>query len=81
MIRLTSVVTVGHFYFTELLMPALLAVAEQTQGEKARVVTTSSSANYLATLTWDSFVDGPKRRSMGISDLYSQSKHVSCLIF
>lgn len=57
-------------------MPTLLAVASSEPGEKARVVTTSGAGNYLATLTWDSFVDGPKRRSMDTMDLYYQSKHV-----
>lgn len=69
-------ISIGHYYLTELLMPTLLAVAASEQGEKARVVTTSDIGNYLATLTWDSFVDGPKRRSMDTMDLYNQSKHV-----
>ncbi|KIP02442.1 hypothetical protein PHLGIDRAFT_26578 [Phlebiopsis gigantea 11061_1 CR5-6] len=71
---------VGHWYFTERLMPALLAVAADDPSEKARVVTTSSSANYLATLTWDSFVDGPKRRAMGTTELYNQSKHGNVVV-
>ncbi|EIN09199.1 NAD(P)-binding protein [Punctularia strigosozonata HHB-11173 SS5] len=71
---------VGHFLLTELLMPALLAGAESSPDRKARVVTTSSFANYLYTLNWDSFVDGPARKRMSTYDLYSQSKHANVVV-
>ncbi|KAI0302872.1 NAD(P)-binding protein [Multifurca ochricompacta] len=67
---------IGHWLFTQLLLPALFAAtdASPTQ-EKARVVTVSSSANYLTKgLDFEAFVDGPKRRTYEIWELYNKSK-------
>ncbi|KAI0345469.1 NAD(P)-binding protein [Trametopsis cervina] len=69
---------IGHWYFTELLMPALIAAT--VDGERARVVTTSSSANYLETLHWDTFTDTPQRRKMRLDALYNQSKHGNVVV-
>ncbi|KAK0469223.1 NAD(P)-binding protein [Desarmillaria tabescens] len=66
---------IGHFYFTQLLLPALLAAA--TPSEKARVITTSSSANYMGTLDFNIWVDGPARSKKASGDLYVQSKHAN----
>ncbi|KAJ7137804.1 NAD-P-binding protein [Mycena epipterygia] len=63
----------GHFYLTKLLMPALIA-AVNTSGEKARVVSTSSGAHYVAMYNFDAFEDGPIRRKLSLMDLYGQSK-------
>ncbi|KAJ3485815.1 hypothetical protein NLI96_g4701 [Meripilus lineatus] len=65
---------IGHFFFTELLMPALLAGKETSPDGHARVVTTSSSGAYFHTLQWETFVDGPARRKKTPMDLYHQSK-------
>ncbi|KZT26842.1 NAD(P)-binding protein [Neolentinus lepideus HHB14362 ss-1] len=71
----------GHFYFTELLMPALLAGATSSSDKKARVVTTSSFGNYLIKdINWDSLKDGPARKKMGPQALYHQSKLGNVLI-
>ncbi|KAK0498693.1 NAD(P)-binding protein [Armillaria luteobubalina] len=64
---------IGHFHFTQLLLPALLAAATPT--EKARVITTSSSANYMGTLDFNIWKDGPTRSKKASGDLYVQSKH------
>ncbi|KAK0205288.1 NAD(P)-binding protein [Desarmillaria ectypa] len=64
---------VGHFHFTKLVLPALLAAATPT--EKARVITTSSSANYMGTLDFDLWIDGPARNKKAAGDMYVQSKH------
>ncbi|KAI0350182.1 NAD-P-binding protein [Trametes cingulata] len=64
----------GHFYFTELLMPALLAGVQSSPDHHARVITTSSSRAYVETLHWETFKDGPARRKMPLGNLYSQSK-------
>jgi hypothetical protein len=69
---------VGHWLFTSLLLPALIAAtdASPTQ-EKARIVTVSSSANYLTKgLDFEAFGDGPKRRQYNIWELYNKSKFV-----
>ena len=67
---------VGHFYFAQLLMPALLAGAQTSPDHHARVITTSSSGAYLQTLEYDTFRDGRARRELGSTQLYYQSKHV-----
>ena len=69
---------VGHWLFTTLLLPALFAATDASPThEKARVVTVSSSANYLTKgLDFDAFVDGPQRRKYNIWELYNKSKFV-----
>lgn len=67
----------GHFYLTELLIPALLAGKETSPDGYARVITTSSSASYGFTIDWDTFTDGPARRKLKTQTLYFQSKFVS----
>ena len=71
---------VGHWYLTELLMPALLAGVKTSPDQHARVVTTASSGAYLNTLHWDTFKDTPARRKMSTEALYYQSKHVRVLV-
>ncbi|KAL6306485.1 hypothetical protein BKA93DRAFT_729246 [Sparassis latifolia] len=66
--------TLGHFYFTKLLMPALLRGAQTSSDGKARVVNTSSSALYFSTLDFDTFRDGPERLKKSTTRLYAQSK-------
>ena len=68
---------VGHFYFTELLMPALLAGVKTSPDKHARVITTSSSGAYLDIIHFDTFKDGPERKKMSTEALYYQTKHVS----
>jgi len=64
----------GHFYFTKLLLPALLKGAKASLDGKARVVNVSSSALYLSKLDYDTFRDSPARVKKGTISLYSQSK-------
>ncbi|KAK0192771.1 NAD(P)-binding protein [Armillaria mellea] len=62
----------GHFYFTKLLLPALML----TEG-KARVLTTSSSAIYLPLgnkILFETLKDGPARNRKSPTYLYFQSK-------
>ncbi|KAI1790008.1 NAD(P)-binding protein [Ganoderma leucocontextum] len=68
----------GHFYFTELLMPALIAGAKTSPDGRARIVTTSSSGAYLGALNHGTFKDTPERRKLSKEDLYYQSK-LACL--
>ncbi|KAI9434778.1 NAD(P)-binding protein [Lactarius indigo] len=67
---------IGHWLFTELLLPALFAATDASPShEKARVVTVSSSANYFTTgLDFDAIADGPKRTKYSELGLYSKSK-------
>lgn len=67
----------GHFYFTKLLLPALLAGAKTSRDGHARVVNTSSSMHLAAGLDFNTFKDGPARKAAGTQKLYSQSKNVS----
>lgn len=67
---------VGHFYFTELLMPALIAGVSSSPDHHTRIITTSSSSAYMGKLNYDTFKDGPARKKLARSDLYNQSKLV-----
>jgi NAD(P)-dependent dehydrogenase (short-subunit alcohol dehydrogenase family) len=71
---------VGHYYFTSLLIPALLKGAASSPDGKARVVTTSSAASYLAyTINFNTLKDGPVREKQLSGWLYNQSKLVRFL--
>ena len=67
----------GHWYLTELLMPALIAGVETSPDHHARVITTSSSGAYQGTIKWDTLKDTPARRKQSTANLYYQSKFVS----
>ncbi|KAF9485786.1 NAD(P)-binding protein [Pholiota conissans] len=65
----------GHFYFTKLLLPTLLAGAKSSPDGKARIVNTSSAAAmFVGGMDFDTFHDGPTRKKKGSHLLYSQSK-------
>ncbi|KAI0671229.1 NAD-P-binding protein [Trametes maxima] len=64
----------GHFYLTELLLPALFAGAQSSADHHARVITTSSGAAYIGKLRYETFKDSPQRRKWSSQALYSQSK-------
>ncbi|RXW24438.1 hypothetical protein EST38_g1428 [Candolleomyces aberdarensis] len=67
--------TLGHFYFTKLLLPALLKGAKSSPDGTARVVNTSSSASLMASkINFDTLKDSPARRKSGPNQLYAQSK-------
>jgi len=72
----------GHWLFTELLLPALLAATDASPThEKARVVTVSSSANYLTKgIDFEAIADGPKRRKLDTWGLYYNSKLGNVLV-
>ncbi|EED81510.1 predicted protein [Postia placenta Mad-698-R] len=64
----------GHFFFTKLLIPALVAGAGASQDQHSRIVNVSSSASYLETLHWNTFKDSAERKKMSPNALYCQSK-------
>ncbi|RDB18016.1 hypothetical protein Hypma_000850 [Hypsizygus marmoreus] len=69
----------GHFYFTKLLLPVLLATAAEATSpkDKPRIINVSSSGHYLARsnpLDFNSFKCGPVRSKYSPSDMYTQSK-------
>lgn len=66
----------GHFYFTKLVTPALLAGAKTSTDGTARVVNTSSWMHLITELDFNTFKDSPARKEAGTSKLYSQSKLV-----
>lgn len=72
---LTNVYVLGHFYFTKLLLPTLIATAKSAPDGKARVITTSSSAHTLSGLNFDTFKDSPARKELSDFQLYGQSKN------
>ncbi|KAI8986260.1 NAD(P)-binding protein [Trametes punicea] len=71
---------IGHFYFTELLMPALLAGVASSPDHHTRVITTASSGAYFETIHWDTLKDGPARRKLGIKSLYFQTKFANVVV-
>jgi len=71
----------GHFYFTKLLIPALLAGAKSSSDAKARVVNLSSVAAYMAkSFDLDMAQDLPQRKKSSGTYLYAQSKLGNLLI-
>jgi NAD(P)-dependent dehydrogenase (short-subunit alcohol dehydrogenase family) len=67
----------GHFYFTQLLLPVLISTAKKSPDGEARVVTSSSMAHLSSiALNFDSFKDGPARQKMSTEALYNHSKFV-----
>ncbi|RXW24428.1 hypothetical protein EST38_g1426 [Candolleomyces aberdarensis] len=66
--------TLGHFYFTKLLLPALLEGVKSSPDSTARVVNTSSSSSLLGKINSDTLKDSPERRRSTPRQLYSQSK-------
>lgn len=71
----------GHYHFTRLLLPPLLAGTKTSGDGKARVVNVSSSSHLMTSrLWWDTFEDGPARRSKSLQQLYNQSKFVSIFL-
>ncbi|KAF9046618.1 hypothetical protein BJ165DRAFT_1179935 [Panaeolus papilionaceus] len=65
----------GHFYFTKLLLPALLRGAKSSPDGKARVVNTSSSTSLLvSSVDFNTLKDSPARFRKDTRTLYSQSK-------
>jgi retinol dehydrogenase-12 len=67
----------GHFYFTKLLIPALLAGAKSSSDGKARVLNVSSIAAYMSsTFDLDMARDTAQRKKSSLTYLYSQSKLV-----
>ncbi|KAJ7069772.1 hypothetical protein C8F01DRAFT_976369 [Mycena amicta] len=65
----------GHFYFTKLLLPALIATAPTTPSKTVRVINTASFASYMpSNIDFNTFKDGPARKKLGANNLYAQSK-------
>ncbi|KAJ7737427.1 NAD-P-binding protein [Mycena maculata] len=66
----------GHFYFTKLLLPTLLATA--AAGNTARIIHTSSSGALFHPqkdgINYNTLLDGPARTKAGAVYLYGQSK-------
>ena len=67
---------VGHFLFTERLMPALFAGAKTSTDHHARIITLSSSMALIGKIALDTIRDGPARRKMSGEAMYSQTKLV-----
>ncbi|KAH9932785.1 NAD(P)-binding protein [Epithele typhae] len=70
----------GHFYFTELLLPALEQGARTSPDQHARVITTGSSASYVGNVDFSALADTPERKKVGETPLYWQSKLGNAII-
>ncbi|KZT71966.1 NAD(P)-binding protein [Daedalea quercina L-15889] len=71
---------IGHFLFTKLLLPALLAGKETSPDHFARVIWLSSYTAYLSNLRYDTFRDGPARKKAGYALMYFQSKFANVVL-
>ncbi|KAG6850276.1 hypothetical protein H0H93_015533 [Arthromyces matolae] len=68
---------IGHFMFTQLLLPALLSTAQADKTIKPRIITLSSSAHYFAgvnPLDFNTFKCSAARRKRTTQQMYIQSK-------
>ncbi|KAI5114641.1 hypothetical protein M0805_001569, partial [Coniferiporia weirii] len=73
----------GHFYFTQLLLPTLIDTAKSTPEKQARVITTSSSGHLMhgPGFKWDTLKgDSPARTKYGRQMLYAQSKYGNVVV-
>ncbi|KAJ7224221.1 hypothetical protein GGX14DRAFT_649010 [Mycena pura] len=66
--------SIGPFYFTKLLLPALLAGAKSSPDGKARVVNTASGMHLMNKLHFKAILDDKARKRAGTQALYSLSK-------
>ncbi|KAF7290301.1 NAD-binding protein [Mycena chlorophos] len=73
----------GHFYFTELLIPLMISTAKETK-KNGRILNTSSVAAHhfgLPNVSYDAVVPGPARTKFGDPmKLYMQSKFGNILV-
>ena len=70
----------GHFYFTKLLLPTLLATAKISPDGKVRIVNTSSLGHlFCSGIDFNTLKEGPARKKKGLQFLYTQSKLVRFL--
>ena len=81
-------VMTGHFYFTKLLLPLLIATAKKAPTDTVRVINVSSLGHYLGVpegIRWSTLVPGPEsfeaRRKLGTARLFGQSKTVGSTSF
>lgn len=69
--------SLGHFYFTKLLLPVLIVTAKSSSDGKARIVNTSSSGHLASGgLGFNTLKDSPARKRTHLFKLYAQSKLV-----
>ncbi|KAH9913918.1 NAD(P)-binding protein [Fomitopsis serialis] len=71
---------IGHFLFTKLLLPTLLAGRDSSPDHFARVIWLSSYASYLSSLHYATFKEGPARRKAGYARMYFQSKFANVVL-
>lgn len=70
----------GHFLFLKLLYPLLAAAS--SPAACARIVWTASSVNYYfrPPIKYDTLKDSQARRTLGVTQLYCQSKFATVLL-
>lgn len=69
----------GPFYFTKLLLPALLAAAQSSPDDKARVTFTASIVQTKG-IKFDTLTDTPARKKMCADQRYGQSKFTNVVL-
>ncbi|KZV89346.1 NAD(P)-binding protein, partial [Exidia glandulosa HHB12029] len=72
---------VGHFLFTKLLLPTLLATAASNPSSKPRIINVSSIGHrFNPTIDYETLRDSPKRRALNNWKIYGQSKFGNILV-
>ena len=79
-VQQTNLLFEGPFYFTKLLMPALISAAQSSEDKKARVTFTASIVQSKG-IKFDTLTDTPARKKMSADQRYGQSKFVSISIY
>ena len=70
----------GPYVLTKRLLPLLIAGVNSADDKRARVVNTSSSAQlFTDTIHFEGLRDVPFRKQLGTSQMYMESKLVSCI--
>ncbi|KAF8968801.1 NAD-binding protein, partial [Flammula alnicola] len=69
----------GPFYFTKLLVPALLEAAKNSEDNKARV-TFAASIVQTKSIKWDTLTDTPARKKMCADQRYGQAKFANVVL-
>ena len=79
-VRCYILVRLGHFYFTKLLLPTLLATAKISPDGRVRIVNTSSMGHVFSSgIDFNTLKESPARKKKGTQLLYAQSKLVRFL--
>ena len=73
-----SMICLGHFYLTQMLLPVLISTTQDSPEKHARIITVSSNSHMFwgPEIRYDLLGSDPNRKKIGPFRLYAQSKYV-----